>query len=86
MENELKGLADQIEAIIYREVQHKTYDDSKYKETYEDCLDFLEHEISNAKGTIADYKEEGLTFNSIEMEGYLRGLITTLNYFKISER
>lgn len=37
--------------------------------------------IFYSKEAINDYSEDNLTVNRIEMEGYLRGLITMTNQF-----
>jgi hypothetical protein len=54
-----------------------------YRNVFEAIKHDLERLIADAKEIQADYAKQGLTHNSLENEGYLRGLLTiegTLDY------
>lgn len=46
------------------------------------AIQMLENGVKEAQELVNDYKEAGLTINTIEAEGYLRGCITCLNNIK----
>ena len=53
-----------------------------YKELYECLVYELQRAKEDAQSLYDNYKEEGLTFNSIEAEGYLRGALYCFNSVK----
>lgn len=78
----LEDISRDIASYIDNKVAYIRYDDNKWKSGYEDGVDEIESEIARTRELIKDYSDEKLTINSIEAEGYLRGLITMLNIFK----
>lgn len=79
---ELNDIAKDIASYIENKVSNITYDDQKWKEHYDSVVEELKNEIERTKEVIKDYSEDNLTVNRIELEGYLRGLITMTNQFE----
>jgi hypothetical protein len=52
-----------------------------YRNVFEAIKHDLDRLIRDAKEIQADYAEQGLTHNSLENEGYLRGLLTVKGSF-----
>ena len=56
------------------------------RNVWEERFEWLEAELlkqrENAEDLLQDYKEQGLTFNTIEAEGFLRGSITAHEWVK----
>ena len=77
MENTMKDIASYIESRVANII----HDDHIWKEYYESIINELKSEVESTKDIIKDYAEESLTVNRIEMEGYLRGLITMIDRF-----
>jgi hypothetical protein len=83
MENvKLEDITRAIASYIENKVSNITHDDTKWKEHYISVIEELKSEIENTKDAIKDYSDDNLTVNRIEMEGYLRGLITMTNQFE----
>ena len=68
-------LAKQLENIINQRVIELTRNEHDWKESYQTVNIIIDNEIESVKSVIADYKEQNLTFNSIEQEGYLRAML-----------
>jgi alanine dehydrogenase len=77
-----KQIAKDLAELINSKVRQLEDSDQKWKELYSDAIYELERQMSNARDAIKYYKESNLTINAVEQEGYLRGMITMLNYFK----
>jgi hypothetical protein len=56
--------------------------DHVWQTHFMDCIENVEFDISRAEEDIVELKEDKLTLNALEQEGYLRGLKTTLNTLK----
>ena len=56
-----------------------------YKSLYEWLVYDLERNLEQARELCKDFKENNLTINSIEAEGYLRGCLTAFNLVKYTE-
>lgn len=80
---EVQDIANKLTSIIIREVSKNTPTDS-YKNYVEHMFDNIEQMIEQGKAVLKDAKEDNLTFNTIESEGYLRGLIYVYNELKIN--
>ena len=52
------------------------------EEVTQRAIELLEQEVKEAKAVLISYREDNLTLNSFESEGYLRGCITCLNVLK----
>lgn len=87
MENKIteEEIARQLATLINQNISKKQNDDNKWKNHYFEIIEELEHEIKFSEDNILDYKEDKLTFNLIEQEGYLRGLKRMLRSFKDRE-
>ena len=81
----VKEISKQITELINSNVSRLNSEDHRWKEHYEGIMSELDCEIEQLKAVIKDYKEENLTLNAIEQEGYLRGLITMVNRFRDAE-
>jgi gas vesicle protein len=78
----LEDITRDIASYIEKKVGNITYNDQKWKEHYDSVTEELKSEIERTKEAIKEYAEDNLTVNRIEMEGYLRGLITMTNQFE----
>ena len=56
-----------------------------YEELYNALVFELERTKDEASVLYKDYKEAGLTFNTVEAEGYLRGTLRCFNTVKYVE-
>ena len=74
-----------IEKIIKWQVSLNDRDDSKYERLYKSCIKDIEIEIKSSKEIIKDFNDNELSFNKIEQEGFLRGLIYIRDLFKENE-
>ena len=54
-----------------------------WKERFEWLADLLKREHINAKFQIEQLKEQGLSFNSLEAEGFLRGILEANDLVKM---
>lgn len=84
MENKIteEEIAKQLTTLINQNILKKSNDDNKWKNHYFEIIEELQHEIKFSEDSILDFKEDKLTFNLIEQEGYLRALKKMLNRFK----
>ncbi len=74
----LNSIADELQKLIDSHVSKSTAppeDVAIFKMNYEDALCTLNSEISDSREALKDIKEENLKINSVEQEGFLRGLI-----------
>lgn len=78
----LEDITRDIALYIENKVNDINSDDQKWKNYYDSIIVELESEIVRTKEAIKEYSEDNLTVNRIEMEGYLRGMITMLNQFE----
>lgn len=78
----LEDITRDIAHYIETKVNDINHDDQKWKNYYDSIIVELESEMDRTKEAIKEYSEDNLTVNRIEMEGYLRGLITMLNHFE----
>ena len=76
LQEELQRLIDKRADEKVAEIKGNIQD---YTEWVEGLDETISHMIQNAKEMIKDSKEEGLTINAIEAEGFLRGIITLSN-------
>lgn len=73
-------IAEKLQQIIDCEVRRQTVTD--HEEKLNDLKYDLTTYIENAKVLVEDYKSQGLTFNTIEAEGYLRAWLTVESILK----
>jgi hypothetical protein len=71
---ETQEIASQLWDIIQREVDDQS--DRQFEEKLDNLKYSLEDLIREAKETRDDFKDQGLTFSTIEAEGYLRAMLT----------
>ena len=69
-------LAESLDRLIQIEVIRRTSDESTYAEKFDTLVYDLEQLINDSMALLDDYKSQGLTFNSIEAEGYHRAMLT----------
>jgi tRNA A37 N6-isopentenylltransferase MiaA len=75
-------IAEEIATLVHRTVKRIEYDEQKYKNQYDSVMSELEDEIKQIESSIIYFKEEKLTFNAIEQEGYLRCLKQMVDRFR----
>lgn len=73
---------DRIFNLIGELTEQVRITDNKWKEHYDTIKSELASELTNSDELIKDHKENNLTFNTIEQEGYRRCLITMINRFE----
>ena len=71
-----KQLAKYLDDLIRMEVIQRTSDESTYAEKFDNLVYELERLIDDSVALLNDYKSQGLTFNTIEAEGYHRAMLT----------
>jgi rubrerythrin len=71
---ETQEIASQLWDIIQREVDDQS--DRQFEEKLENLKYALEDLIRDAKETRDDFKDQGLTYGTLEAEGYLRAMLT----------
>lgn len=84
-EKMIAEISADIEGIIRWQVKQGINDDSKYERLYKSCIQDIENEIKSSKEIIKNFSENELSFNKIEQEGFLRGLIYIRDLFKENE-
>lgn len=72
-------IANELAAIVEREVSRRLGDDETWHERYEFLRARLEQMRDEAQQLFDDMRANGLTANTIEAEGYLRGCIQAAN-------
>lgn len=85
MKKDLKEIAKEVQKLINYEVSKIEINETKWKNHYDNVMLELENELKNTNETIDDFKENNLTFNLIEQEGYKRCLTTMINRFRYYE-
>ena len=74
-----------IERIIDWNVKQINEDNSRYERLYKSCIEDINIEIKSSKESIKYFNDNELSFNKIEQEGFLRGLIYIRDLFKENE-
>ena len=85
MPRAVEEISQELLELIRLNSQNSYREDNKWKLHYENVMRLLDYEIESYKAIIKDYTDETLTINTIEAEGYMRGLITMVNRFKYEE-
>jgi len=84
------NLTEELQKLIDKRADKKVAEIKGNIQEYKDWVDGLDETLSfmlqNAKDMIKDSKEEGLTVNAIEAEGFLRGVITVKNQIDSDKR
>lgn len=70
------AVCESLKGLIDGEVIRRASEESSYRDKYEDLLYELNGLINNSEALVEDYKSQGLTFNTIEAEGYHRAMLT----------
>lgn len=81
MNTEIENIANCINRLIRDEVTRRVPED-KLESQVEELKWRYEVLLSDARDVIENFKSEGLTYGSLESEGYLRGILTATNLFK----
>ena len=81
---EIKQIAEKIQFIVDSCIEQKKSDDSKWKDALLSSLDDLKRDAQHTRILQEDCKEKGLTINSIELEGYLRGVLSCIDTLEVS--
>ena len=83
-------LTEELQQLIDKRADEKVRemkgDVQEYKEWIDGLDETLTFMLDNAREMISDAKEEKLTVNQIEAEGYLRGIITIKNQIESDKR
>jgi capsule polysaccharide export protein KpsE/RkpR len=69
------------ELLDYR-VKNGYEDDHAWQNHVLNCIEEIESDIIGCEADIEDLKDDKLSLNALEHEGYLRGLKTALNLIK----
>lgn len=84
----MSKLNDKISEVIeiLRDIRydHAKENGLNWKSQFEWLINDIELQLNAAVGTYNDFKEQGLTFSTIEAEGYVRGIKTMLELVKYS--
>jgi uncharacterized coiled-coil DUF342 family protein len=75
MSNKIREIAIQIQELIDEEVENKNKN-QEYKDELESFIYRFEELLLEARDVVEDFKSQGLSINTIEAEGYLRGFLT----------
>ena len=86
MKTDLKEIAEKVQKMINYEVSKIEYNETKWKNQYNNVMSELESELKYTNEIIEDFQETNLTFNAIEQEGYKRCLTTMINRFRDFEK
>ena len=79
MTKELKKIAEDIENLINRKIRTIEDTNNEWKEKYEILVENIKYHLDSAKEVYESFKDDGLTLNTIEGEGYYRGILTIYN-------
>ena len=82
MTKEIKLIAEDIERIINRKVSSIENTNNEWKEKYSDLVETIKYNLDAAKEVYESFKKDGLSLNTVEGEGYYRGLLTAYNLAK----
>ena len=84
------SLEEELEELINKRADEKVSEIKGNIQEYEAWVDGLEDTLryieSNAREMIKDSKDEGLTINAVEAEGFLRGIITVKNQIESDKK
>lgn len=75
----INQIAEDIKTMINVRVNMLFNSEQTYKEAFEDLCYEIEYATDSAKELMDNYKEEGLTYGSIEAEGAYREIKTLFN-------
>lgn len=79
-----------LEDFVKKEVESQIKETEENKDSwinfYEEIEYKLEDEIKEARKVLKEFKELNFSVNRIEVEGYLRGLITALERVKNTKK
>lgn len=78
----LNEITKSLELIIKSQVSKKTEDLRIYERKYEDLKFHIENTLREAEFVYENMKDEGLTTNTIESEGFLLCAKTLAHYLK----
>jgi hypothetical protein len=79
-EEEIISIARQIKNVIVNRANVNASVEEDYKNRYNMLVEEIVYMLNDAEKTHQDYKEQGLSFSAVEMEGYLRALKTIKSY------
>lgn len=77
-----KDGTERINQLVASEVQRRKEYDSTWKYEFDVLFDLIEELKDEGERTVKDYRESGLTVNTIEAEGFLRCASTLYNQAK----
>lgn len=80
MDSEISNIAIQLNELVERQLRERL-PETLLEDQREEFRWKSEEMIRDAKDLIENYKDEGLTYSSLEAEGYLRGMLTAKNLF-----
>lgn len=73
-------LANKLEFIIQEAIKNNS--DNKYEYLFQELSEEILRQYRDSKEMIEVYKQEGLTINALEAEGYLRAMATLKNFLE----
>lgn len=82
MTKEIKLIAEDIERLINRKVRSIENTNNEWKEKYEILVQNIKYHLDGAKEVCESFRDDGLSLNTIEGEGYYRGILTIYNLAK----
>jgi uncharacterized coiled-coil DUF342 family protein len=82
MNKDIKLIAEDIENLINRKTRSIENTNNEWKEKYSDLVERIKEYLDRAKEVYEAFKEDGLSLNTVEGEGYYRGLLTAYNLAK----
>lgn len=82
MTKEIKQIAEDIENLINRKTRSIENTNNEWKEKYSDLVERIKECLDRAKEVYESFKDDGLSLNTVEGEGYYRGILTIYNLAK----
>ena len=82
MTKEIKLIAEDIERLINRKVSSIENTNNEWKEKYSDLVERIKNYLDRAQEVYESFRDDGLSLNTIEGEGYYRGILTIYNLAK----
>ena len=82
MTKEIKQIAEDIENLINRKIRTIEDTNNEWKEKYHILVDNIRYHLDSAKEVYESFKDDGLSLNTVEGEGYYRGILTIYNLAK----
>jgi hypothetical protein len=76
---QVQKIANEINKMIELSVQERVSNEKEESNSLEDFFWRFKETLRYAKDLQQDFKEQGLTFSSIEAEGYLHAMLTIEN-------